>query len=328
MKQIALANMNFHDVNEEFPQLYGPLGGTGRRNTVFFWLLPYIEQGPMYEQAHVSGDYDSRLVAFNPIKTLQCSSDPSYNGGAGLIQPGNLRTVPNSGGQAWAVSSYGANGPAFNRYTVEANPALLDSPGDPSQLMKQTGFAANDQIAIYNGHNLGIVADFRDGTSNTIAFTEKLANCLNPQWGYYYGNSNAWGISSGYPGNRDAWFVDPQDLMPVTMAGWSAMGETNGAPYRLNSPSDWADGGTCNGRKSSSGHTSGLNVSLVDGSVRHVSFNVASRVWWDASTPNNSATGGTNGKNAPSPRHHRSTRGGHVLPAERTVNLWQDYLSG
>ncbi|MBA4190411.1 MAG: hypothetical protein C0467_20680 [Planctomycetaceae bacterium] len=286
LKQIGLANQNFHDVYKNFPPLQGPLGTTGNANTVFFWLLPYVEQTALFDRARTStGDYDSRLVAFEVVKTYGCPSDPSYNGGVGLFKPTGVYTVPTSGGKPWAVASYGANGPAFTRITQ--NCATLVLPGNTDQFTKQTGFDTAQQIMVVAGERRRIEADFSDGTSNTIAFTEKLANCLNPASSYYYGTSTAWGYFAGssYP----QW--PNTELIPAVQTSWSGIGETRG-PQPLSSPGAW-NGGNCLGRRSSSGHSSGLNVALIDGSVRHVSYSIGSTTWWNASTPQNDATGGT-----------------------------------
>ena len=299
MKQIALSLHNYHDAYSKLPLLTGTNTNatTGNFSTPFFWLLPYIEQNALFGQAlAANGTYDSRLVAFVPVKTYACPSDPSYNNGVGLgiVVGGGTNTVPNSGGKPWAVTSYGANGPAFNRITGEANgtgTAATNSTRTTDELMKQTGFNNDHQMVIVVGDNRKFASDFTDGTSNTIAFTEKLANCVNPAGdpgqSYYYSNSSAWGW---YAAGAAIRFPANPNLMPTVQTAWAAMGDINSAPYRLTD--SWNGGSSCNGRKSSSGHSGGLNVSLVDGSVRFVTFSVASRTWWDASTPQNSSTGG------------------------------------
>ncbi|WP_439626779.1 DUF1559 family PulG-like putative transporter [Gemmata sp.] len=297
LKQMGLALHGYHDASQKFPTIFGPLGATGNTNTVFFWLLPYLEQSALYNQARTTtGDFDSRLVAFNPINVYACPSDYTYNGGVAVYNPaGAVATVPNSGTPAkpWAVMSYGANGPAFSKYTVEANPSLLatTTPGIRDQLRRSDGgFASNDQLMIVPGDTRRMDTDFGDGTSNTIAFTEKLANCMIPQWDYYFAASNAWGYFGGASGIR---FTDSQNLFPSVQSGWGSMGPLNGAPSPNRNVGDWRTNATCNGRKSSGPHSGGLAVSLMDGSVRFVSYSITSSTWWNASTPENSTVLGT-----------------------------------
>ena len=51
-----------------------------------------------------------------------------------------------------------------------------------------------------------------------------------------------------------------------------------------------AAGGQCDKRKSSSGHTAGMNVALGDGSVRFLAPTVSPLTWWHATTPNGNDT--------------------------------------
>src|SRR5207253_2559626 len=49
LRQIALGLHNAHNANEVLPPFYGNYAG-GQRATVFFALLPYVEQGNLYNQ--------------------------------------------------------------------------------------------------------------------------------------------------------------------------------------------------------------------------------------------------------------------------------------
>src|ERR1700761_5484323 len=58
LKQLALASHNYHDTNGYLPPQFGWAGGVsvhGAFGTLPFHLLPFIEQGPAYEQAKTSG---------------------------------------------------------------------------------------------------------------------------------------------------------------------------------------------------------------------------------------------------------------------------------
>src|ERR1700760_2751732 len=51
LKQLGLASMNFHDVNQRFPGLEGVSTGTGGGGTsAFSPLFPYLEQQALYQQ--------------------------------------------------------------------------------------------------------------------------------------------------------------------------------------------------------------------------------------------------------------------------------------
>ena len=313
LKQMGLALQNFHDANQKFPGLCHPLGKTGLRAPAFFWILPYIEQSALFTQSQSAGDYDSRLVAFQPVKTFGCPTDPSYNNGVGLLPVGGtLATgatitpaLATAGGTTYSVASYGLNAPAFSHYSADGNqitkPSTVQLTLPASQAFAPAASSpdgvnhAGDQVIMMPGDARKLVADFADGTSNTVVIAEKLANCLNSSSNYYYATSNAWGYYKGsfsatQLANQTPVFPDNQGLMPVIQAGWSKVGPTNGGPYMLTD--DWNGGSSCQGRKAGSAHAGGLNVVLADGSVRIVSYAIASTVWWDACTPENSSVGG------------------------------------
>ena len=311
LKQMGLALHNFHGDYGRFPGFCSQNGTTGQRATVHFWLLPYIEQNALYLQARTAtGDVDTRLVAHVPVKTYACPTDPSYNDGVAMIPNptpviGGAAGTGVGGTNVYAVTSYGANAPAFSHYVAKGNdrknPDAIELT-KPAALAFLTaaqapdGFArSNDQVISVPGDFLKLGADFTDGTSNTIVFGEKIANCLNPASNYYYGCSNAWGYRTPYGQSgvaaTEPWWPDLQGLMPVFQAGWNKVGPVRGGPYQL---TDSWNGGTCDGRRAGAAHAGGLNVALADGSVRVVSYSIPSTVWWDACTPNNGSIGGAN----------------------------------
>ena len=118
LKQLGLAALNCHDLNGRLPPIHGwypgstnsPQSGAGY-GSVLFHLLPYLEQGNLYQSA--GGSYAISGVnynAFSPIQNatvynstipvFQCPSDPSNEGG-------------HPSGMTAGGASYGANFFAF-----------------------------------------------------------------------------------------------------------------------------------------------------------------------------------------------------------------------
>src|SRR3954451_21512539 len=55
LKQLALATHGFHDANRVLPQNFGSFNGWGAGSSSWSWIaqvLPYIEQGALYNQAN------------------------------------------------------------------------------------------------------------------------------------------------------------------------------------------------------------------------------------------------------------------------------------
>jgi prepilin-type processing-associated H-X9-DG protein len=111
-----------------------PGGGSG---TIFFFLLPYIEQDPLHKQ--LNGN--SLSITAQVVKTYICPSDPSVinagsYGGCGVMLGDNVQR--NNFGSA----CYAANAMVF----------------DPRRLVS-------------------IETSMPDGTSNTVTFAERFKNC-------------------------------------------------------------------------------------------------------------------------------------------------------
>ena len=147
LKQIGLAVHSINDANNStIPSVTGAFPvGSPNSGTVFYYLLPYIEQGPLYASSvSATGVYSASnpvpggIRAYGTvIKTYLCPSDPSAPTG----------NVHNSGLSQQATSNYAANPLAFVP-------------------------------------NAGIPRSFPDGTSNTILVAERYQVC-NGEWFYW-----------------------------------------------------------------------------------------------------------------------------------------------
>jgi prepilin-type N-terminal cleavage/methylation domain-containing protein len=106
LKQLALASHHANDVHDQLPPLLGdyptsgPGGGTG---TVFFHLLPFMEQNNLYRSSYnpASGRYEASSGGANAtaVTVYRNPGDPSAGGD---------KTI-----NGLAVSGYAANFPVF-----------------------------------------------------------------------------------------------------------------------------------------------------------------------------------------------------------------------
>jgi prepilin-type N-terminal cleavage/methylation domain-containing protein len=111
-----------------------------------------------------------------------------------------------------------------------------------------------------------IPASIPDGTSYTILHVEKYAFCTNSDnpiggtaWAYCRTDANAPFLWHGIPPATDD----------------TSMFLTRPTPYQ----------GNCDPTLASTGHTGGIVVGMVDGSVRLVSSSISPTTWWYALTP-------------------------------------------
>jgi prepilin-type N-terminal cleavage/methylation domain-containing protein len=274
LKQMGLAVHNMHDAQGSLPPATGRPHGMDLKNIgpITFWILPYVEQGAAYSAANVNGIYNSGNVDSIPIKLYLCPSDPSLSSTA-------------SASNGWASSSYACNTLAFSQ-------ATYDTPGNyltcyvHGPLMTVSNYTA--QLYPISTGGKHIPADFPDGTSNTIIWTEKYALC-SPD-----ANSNDGGTQ--WPDRFEAQTGPFVGYYPYTNSSNTgpAYGSnqvrqtapTYGVPgFFQVRPIPWLAVGGCKPGIASTGHTAGILVGLGDGSVRLCAAGMNPQTWWMAIVP-------------------------------------------
>ena len=264
-KQISLALHNCQSTYGRLPPLWGPFGGaTASNNTLFFHILPFIEQDNFFNKWRNDDGY--WVSYYHPMKIFRCPSDPSPSNGDGIFP--NWENLPSgSGWQGWPSGNYACN------YLVFAASGTRP-PNETKPVDYRSGYL-ND-----NGSDLigkpSIPGTFPDGTSNTIVTADKFQMCwMVPEimpntyhrgfrggcaWSFYYRFQNNW--FSYFP---TFGVIGPPNQMFQVQPRYDA---------------------TCDYRVASSPHSGGIPVGLADGSVRYVSAGVNPAVWYEAITPN------------------------------------------
>jgi len=245
LKQLSLATINCADSNDgKLPPGIGLYPGNGSPAPLqsdggnFLHILPFIEQDNLFKSSLVGAGVDGRN-----------GNNPTYSQWTSQVQNSQVKTLicPSDATQdaRGGRASYGANGQIFRHNYRWGSVGLSRFP-----------------------------STFRDGTSNTVLYAEKLSLC----------------DSGGYPDNFwPDWgpsFSSTDNNMPV--------GPLAPTP-QINPPaSPSGNGARCDGGVASAMHTSGINVGLADGSVRFVGASVSSSTWWFALTPAGGETLGSN----------------------------------
>ncbi|HKI32906.1 MAG TPA: DUF1559 domain-containing protein [Gemmataceae bacterium] len=159
LRQVCLATINCADTNNgKLPPVVGlypvndPTAAGNGYGTLFFHILPYLEQDNLYKTGNVDGKFrvDAAGIQATVVKTYVSPSDPG--GGKDLIYDGWL-----------AKSNYAANFQVF-------------------------GNTANNSLA----GEARFPASISDGTSNTIFFTQRYQVCNGDPCAWGYDGGTAW----------------------------------------------------------------------------------------------------------------------------------------
>jgi prepilin-type processing-associated H-X9-DG protein len=284
LRQIGIACHTCHDNYGVLPPAWGwfpgntgnvlQTGGSTGRGTLFFHMLPFIEEDSLYQASAVplGGGaiwYNARQGSIygRSIQLYLCPSDPT-------ITPTDKANVP--GDKSWADCSYGYNFQIFG--IVDAN-GINNVPWNYNAWYPP----ADDQWKDGGGGSwqggARIPGSIPDGTSKTIMFAEHFAVC---------GTDRAWNWANNYPDDWGAGFeiayydsahgcnYDENEYTSLNNIGPLSRFQQNPLP---------AGSSVCNPALTSTAHPGGMNTLLADGHVRVLSPNLSGTSWWAACTP-------------------------------------------
>jgi prepilin-type N-terminal cleavage/methylation domain-containing protein/prepilin-type processing-associated H-X9-DG protein len=287
LKQIGLALHNYHSTNDKFP-----IGGacsqstpgcTGQWNgfSAQAQMLSYMEQTAVFNAINFM--LVANTDALNPNTTACCTTINSFLCPSDGYAKGFSTSSANNG------NSYAGS---MGTTTIGNNPATT------------TGLFSNG--AIYG------LRDIIDGSSNTVAYAEKLCGYFGGPGtkNVYRGN----GVNGATPvGYQDAW-TNPTgvttDLQNCTTAFQSGTNlKTNTGQYWIVGSASYSmfttvvppnskiypwsecrngcagcDPDSSQYNNASSNHSGGCNVLAADGSVKFIKDSIAQNVWWSLGT--------------------------------------------
>jgi prepilin-type N-terminal cleavage/methylation domain-containing protein len=287
LKNIVLATHGYHDVFKTLPQDLSNSGTTGTgavQGSVFFRILPYIDQAPLYAQSSIrtfsltSVRYDQRTstatTMFNFAAVLS-GTVPAYVSPAdptvGQDFSGTIPTASGAQNMRYQPMSY--SGPAPLSYV--ANNKIFGGMYDYPYSLRAPAVQRMPQIT--------------DGTSNTIFFAEGYASCnyknttnfSSGTWVYYlrqWNYSHDWYLYANY---GPYWDHGPYyDGRGVAIGGttvrFQIRPDPTQAPCTLPQTPFQA-----------------LNIAVGDGSVRSLTASTSAATWAAIQTPNSGDINGS-----------------------------------
>jgi prepilin-type N-terminal cleavage/methylation domain-containing protein/prepilin-type processing-associated H-X9-DG protein len=298
LKQIGLALHNYHTSIDSFPMgvsQYIPTNAFHWDNwSVHALLLGNLEQAAVYnainfmvgnnETSAGPGYYMNKTVTQTRLNFFMCPSD------------GNVGSV--------TVSSNGVNNPVDNSYVGSVGTTTFSPNGSAS------GSWAQGSTGLFWYYRSYGVRDATDGTSNTIAFSEALVG--GPSASHGYRGTAVLSVGGTSDQMLDAWqnqsavlaglakctsnYQSASGLNNARGIFWEvgANGMTlfntivtpNSGKYKWSAcrstGGGWPDQATYS--NASSNHSGGVNVLMLDGSVKFVKDSVAQNTWWSLGT--------------------------------------------
>jgi prepilin-type N-terminal cleavage/methylation domain-containing protein len=241
LRQLAIGLHNYHDTHQAFPINYMPRAGS-----TYSWMqgiLPYIEQGSLYNQIVIGGANSlaaNQTVAGTVVKTFRCPSD-------GLTKNGIITNASDGGGTK-AGTNYKVSCGANWMWTI-TNTNNARWPNDGNGLQHCDGLMCSNAQGgqpIPAGDlmkNLTRMTLVTDGTSNTFAIGEAVPAWS--AWSWWY-NQNAAVATCALPLN----YRKGIDKLDQFATSW----QRNYSFFSL--------------------HPSGANFAMCDASIRFVPDNI------------------------------------------------------
>jgi prepilin-type N-terminal cleavage/methylation domain-containing protein len=276
LKQLGLAAHSYHDVNKHFPRNYTQVGGNAwEALSANYWILPYIEQGPLYQQGQnnmTNWGWMYGTLMNTKLAVFICPS----------AQPAPLRGTNPSGwdgpgtNYAWCTGSTIETVWAGNRFNgliayqvdrkmAHATDGLSNTilAGEIISGSNASGSAGKYPFDVFYTNN-GLFTSIVNRNFATIAEISAIGTAAK---------SSATGMRSNN-GTMWAWYAAGQSTFNTAAPpNWTM--PTSGGDCCPGGAHDWVFGLI----PARSQHTGGVNAVLGDGTVRFIQNSIDLLTW-------------------------------------------------
>ncbi|MCA8984385.1 MAG: DUF1559 domain-containing protein [Planctomycetaceae bacterium] len=256
LKQIGLALHNYHDTHNVFPYSTAhassnagtPSGTNVLNHSGWVLLLPYIEQGALYDQYNFSWATGIRNASGG---TVAGGTDPAINTNLNLSRNRvEVYLCPSdNGGKVYtgADGTYGCG--VANAY--RSNYGFSVNSGNGGTFWGSYGISSR---AMFGLNAFCQMKDIVDGTSNTVAVVETTLEVDD-------GRTQSWSCSSHV--GQGINLAASRGINNFLCCSWRT---PPNAQYQYGRNGEWGEPGSL--------HQGGIQILLADGAVRFLSENV------------------------------------------------------
>jgi prepilin-type N-terminal cleavage/methylation domain-containing protein/prepilin-type processing-associated H-X9-DG protein len=260
LKQVGIAMHNYHDVNNQLP----PGAKFDDFGTFYHFILPYMEGTNLYNSFNYNGcptcnpsmrtdGPENTTVSYRWLSVFQCPSDtPAYN--STNIAKGN-----------YAIN-YG------NTYGFTCQQATYDTPSVPFLGAPFSYISAGmGSMLSFGAIGTFSFASITDGLSNTLLAGEVIqGQGSTSQFGSVFPDDRG-NIQLGYGSGISA-YLPPNSSLPDSTSYYDCI-----YPFQNNPPC--TPGFFAYYFAARSRHPGGVNVGLLDGSVRFIKNSIGLATW-------------------------------------------------
>lgn len=256
LKQLGLATHAAHDAHKRTPMVYGRYGG--QDGTVFFHLLPYLEQ----QNLHKQGQNAARQVA---LPVLRHPSDLTYTPD-GLFSLTSANDIPSwaTGSTNWGLSSFAANWQFFGDDGIKFTDV---KDGTYTTIMFNEKYAVAKNGGVVSGAGLwgyGVRPNLTPAQRLAMSPPPKFPTTASGPGDVDYQYARPWWARTGFVNNPGpAGSLGQWPNTATTLVNWN---------FRCMRCAEWRpDPNTLNAFKSQSITPGGMLACFADGTVRTVS---------------------------------------------------------
>jgi hypothetical protein len=275
VKQICLATHSFHDAFKKLPVASGVMGNNV--GSAHYFLLPFVDQGPLFQQSIVNGIGTSFSIRNNAVPVYFCPNDTSTSNGlfTTAYSTDGSTTVVGEGVANYAINGQVANGMlrlgtitdgTSNTVLFAERMGLCAGPNYPS--------AANPHLAV--------------GSFTYSIWARGPRNSGTGKDGFP--GNNVWPDRSGV---TSAWWWD-NPAFDTPLLDSLHYGPRSDPNFRQNYDGGVVNPGSfqtntipnaCDYRRLNALHGAVMNVGLADGSVRTMTGSITATTWQNACNP-------------------------------------------